>query len=84
VTTDILNFGSFASIRSDEQEVAISAYKEPTAVTTYKDAGSVYTFSKTNGQWIQDQKLVADDAARFDHFGEALTYLNDDVLMIGM
>lgn len=32
-------------------------------------SGSAYVFRLVDGEWIQEQKLVGDDSARFDEFG---------------
>ena len=45
-------------------------------------SGAVYSFELNAGTWMQEQKLVASDAAANDLFGAALA-LQNDVLMIG-
>ena len=44
--------------------------------------GAVYRFARINGTWTQVQKLVADDGASGDSFGESVA-LNNQVALVG-
>jgi hypothetical protein len=44
--------------------------------------GAVYRFARINGTWTQVQKLVADDGAAGDNFGESVA-LNKQVALVG-
>ncbi len=46
------------------------------------DSGSVYVFSRVNGIWVEQQKLIASDGASFDSFGVSVS-LNGDTVLIG-
>lgn len=48
-------------------------------VNGYLQAGAVYVFSRANGQWSEQQKLVANDAGPFDSLGASLTTVNDTI-----
>ena len=45
-------------------------------------SGSAYVFTRTAGLWTQQAKLLADDGAPFDRFGEAVA-LDGDTALIG-
>jgi len=45
------------------------------------DAGSVYVFSRSGSNWIQQAKLTASDGAASDHFGCAVSLSGDTVLI---
>lgn len=44
--------------------------------------GSAYVFSRANGSWQQEARLLPDDGHRLDEFGEAVA-LDGDVALIG-
>jgi len=41
------------------------------------ESGSAYVFTRSEGVWTEQQKLIASDAAAFDHFGEAVAVAGD-------
>ena len=43
--------------------------------------GAAYVFENTGGTWTQVQKLVADDGANGDNFGDAVSISGDDILV---
>jgi hypothetical protein len=47
-----------------------------------EDAGSAYVFTRTGGRWKQEAKLVADDGAVQDNFGDSVA-LDGDTALIG-
>jgi hypothetical protein len=46
------------------------------------DAGSAYIFIRSDGDWIQDEKIVADDAGLADEFGVAVA-INGNRVLVG-
>lgn len=46
------------------------------------DAGSAYIFIHSDGEWIQDEKIVADDAGIADEFGAAVA-INGNRVLVG-
>ncbi len=44
--------------------------------------GSAYVFVRSGGVWIQQQKLVAADAAEFDQFGNSVA-INGETVVVG-
>jgi hypothetical protein len=44
--------------------------------------GAVYVFEKSNGKWVQTQKLIADDGSDHDNFGDALA-LSGKTIVVG-
>ncbi|MCP4362673.1 MAG: hypothetical protein GY796_32110, partial [Chloroflexi bacterium] len=45
------------------------------------DSGSVYVFTRHNGAWSQQNKLIAADGAAGDAFGNSVTINNDDIVI---
>ncbi|NOT58712.1 MAG: hypothetical protein HOP19_00640, partial [Acidobacteria bacterium] len=45
------------------------------------DRGAVYVFTRSGGVWTQQQKLVANDGAASDLFGESLAIANNQLLV---
>eukprot|EP01118_Nematostelium_gracile_P017405 TRINITY_DN741_c0_g1_i2.p1 TRINITY_DN741_c0_g1~~TRINITY_DN741_c0_g1_i2.p1 ORF type:complete len:425 (-),score=88.85 TRINITY_DN741_c0_g1_i2:21-1295(-) len=68
ITTDILNYGD--SVFVDSDLAFIAAFREPTAG---KDAGALYVYRKTNGKFIQIDRIVPESLRNFAHFGESVT-----------
>jgi hypothetical protein len=46
-----------------------------------EDQGAVYVFDQSDGQWAQSQKLVSDDGAAFDTFGDAVAFEGDTAIV---
>ena len=46
------------------------------------DAGSAYVFIRSEGVWIQDEKIIADDAGLADEFGAAVA-INGNRVLVG-
>lgn len=46
------------------------------------EAGSAYGFTKTNDGWRQQAKLVPEDGASYDHFGNSVAIANDRCISI--
>ncbi len=46
-----------------------------------EDQGAVYVFDQSGGNWTQSQKLVADDGAAFDTFGDAVVFQGDTAIV---
>lgn len=58
-------FGSSVAIDGDTILVGARSDDDPHG----KDAGSAYVFTRADGEWSQQTKLVADDGGEFDYFG---------------
>jgi hypothetical protein len=76
---ELATFGNSVAISEDGNTAFIGA---PGKDTSGHTAGSVYVFEFEGGQWLQNQKLIASDAAHGDHFGHSLA-LSGDTLVIG-
>ncbi len=46
------------------------------------ESGSAFVFSRTQGTWTQEAKLMADDGATFDNFGISVA-IDGDIAIIG-
>jgi hypothetical protein len=46
------------------------------------EVGSAYVFRRTNGLWLQQQELTANDGASFARFGLSVT-MNEDTVAVG-
>src|SRR5262245_13597692 len=69
--------------------IAVALSSETLAVGAYVDniganvsQGSAYVFTRSGGIWTQQQKLIADDGAADDYFGESVA-LDGDMLVVG-
>ena len=71
------NFGRYISV--SENVAVIGAWKENERGV---DAGAAYVFRYNGSQWVEEQKLVASDAAPGDLFGWA-TYVAGNVAVVG-
>lgn len=68
-------FGYSVAISSDSSVIVVGAYADDDNGT---DSGSVYVFTKeSNGEYVQSQKLLANDGAAFDYFGFSVTVSSD-------
>lgn len=45
-------------------------------------SGSVYVFRRIDGQWVEEQKLLASDGGTFDEFGQGVG-VSGDVIVVG-
>ena len=71
-------FGRYMALDGDT--VIISAYRDDDKGRT---SGSAYIFTRgANGEWIEQQKLMASDGAKNDRFGYRIA-LQDDTAVIG-
>src|SRR5262249_41925933 len=44
--------------------------------------GSAYVFTRSGATWTQQQRLIASDGAAYDHFGNAVAF-DGDILVVG-
>ena len=72
-------FGSAVAVDGDTLVVGVR--QDDTAIGA--DAGSAYVFTRTNGDWTQQQQLFASDPARFDFFGESVA-IDGNTIVIGV
>jgi hypothetical protein len=70
-------FGISVAISGDT--VVIGAYGDDNAG---RDSGSAYVFTRTDGVWVQQAKLIASDAASLDEFGVSVA-VSGDTAMVG-
>ena len=70
-------FGSALALGSDW--LMIGAYGDSDSGSC---SGSVYAYEYSNGQWLERQKLSADNAIAYDYFGAAVA-LEDGCALIG-
>ncbi len=71
-------FGSSVSVDGDT--AVVGAHRDDTAAGN--DAGSAYTYVRSGTQWIQQDKLTAEDGAAGDHFGYSVS-LDGDTVVVG-
>lgn len=62
-----------------ETVALVGAYKDDNVGT---DSGSAYVFRHDGSTWVQEQKLVASDAAAYDKFGGAVA-IDGNVAVVG-
>ena len=76
--------GSDAAL--DDQFGAVVVVSGDTAIVGAPNhdnfAGAVYIFTRTDGTWTEQQKLIASDAPFIDSFGAALA-IHEDTLVVG-
>lgn len=70
-------FGHAVAVSGDT--VILSARNDDHSGLT--DAGSAYVFVRNAASWTQQAKLVAPDAADFDHFGISLALFGDTAIV---
>ncbi len=46
------------------------------------DSGSAYIFTRSNGEWVQQQKIVPEDSDSGDSFGRSVA-INDNTILVG-
>ncbi|WP_338761757.1 HYR domain-containing protein [Bernardetia sp. ABR2-2B] len=71
------NFGYSVALYQDY--AVIGKYKDDEAAA---DAGAVYVYHKQNGEWIQEAKLMADDAYLRDEFGYSVA-IHENRIVVG-
>jgi N-acetylglucosamine kinase-like BadF-type ATPase len=67
-------FGGSVSISADGNTALVGAYAEDEGAS---DAGAAYVFTRTDGTWTQQQKLLASDAQASDNFGISISISAD-------
>jgi hypothetical protein len=74
-------FGYEVALSADGNTVIIGAYNETTA---FSNQGAAYIFTRSGSTWIQQQKLLASDAAGDDQFGISVALSSDgNIALIG-
>ena len=68
-------FGWSVAISSDGNTVIVSAYFDDNEKGHY--AGSAYIYTRTNGTWTQQSKLLASDGFSYDYFGVSVSISSD-------
>lgn len=69
------NFGYSISISADGNTLAIGADRANNNLVN--DAGAVYIYTKSGNTWIEQEKLVALDAATWNGFGRSVRISHD-------
>jgi len=77
-TTSFEGFGTTVALEGDV--LAVGAPND--AMPGAPGAGSVYIFVRTGLSWTLQQKVIANDASAYDHFGAAVA-LSADTLVVG-
>ena len=70
-------FGNSIALRGDTAVIGTTA-----AVHGNRGQGAVYVFTRENGEWIQEQKLTADDGKVDDKFGVSVA-IDGDTIAVG-
>ena len=73
-------FGSAVALQGDR--LAVGALLEDGSEDDLRDAGAVYLFEREGTRWVERTVLRASNAGAFDHFGEALSF-SGDALLVG-
>src|SRR5262245_29771598 len=68
------------SVALSSETLAVGAYVDNIGANVSQ--GSAYVFTRSGGIWTQQQKLIADDGAADDYFGESVA-LDGDMLVVG-
>lgn len=63
-----------------ETSVIIGAYQ---ANGNESKSGAAYVFKKTNTEWTQTAKLVAEDGASNSYFGHSVTMVTESIIAVG-
>ncbi len=72
-------FGS--SVQLQGEDLVVGSYGDD---ETAGAAGAAFYFKLINGQWVQQQKLLASDGAKFDNFGSITTLKGDELVISAM
>ena len=70
-------FGNAVAISGDT--IVVGAYRDNNDVKP--DSGSAYVFERSDGTWSQTKKLVADDAADYDSFGNSVAIIANTIVV---
>ena len=70
------SFGVSVAIAGDT--VVVGAYRDDDGGT---DSGSAYIFTRSGSSWFFQAKLLADDAAAFDRFGQSVSISGESVIV---
>ena len=73
-------FGYSVAISGDGNTAIIGAYLDDNEKGT--DAGSAYIYTRSDGVWVEQCKLVASDGAASDYFGLSLSISSDGSIAI--
>jgi hypothetical protein len=68
-------FGESVALSSDGDTAIVGVIVEDTSPNT--NNGAAYIFTRTEGVWTQQQKLLASDAATNDYFGQSVALSAD-------
>lgn len=74
------NFGTAGALAGDGQLAVVAAGSDDDP--NGPGAGSAYVFSRANGTWTQQSKLIADDGDAEDNFGSAVAMADDDATVL--
>jgi hypothetical protein len=69
------DFGKSISLSSDGTTLLVGASGETTSPNTFN--GAAYVYTRSGGAWVQQQKLLASDAASSDNFGDSVSISSD-------
>jgi hypothetical protein len=78
---DLVTFDQFGYDVSIEGDIAVVGAADHTVTPGHHD-GAVYVFAKSNGSWLQEQKLTSDDTTSGGKFGASLS-LYGNRLVVG-
>jgi len=73
------NFGTAVAVNGDTLVVGANR----ATIGANIDQGSVYVFTRSGATWTQQQKLIANDGAVYENFGQAVA-LKGDTLVVGV
>lgn len=65
------------------QSVALTADTLLVAANGDNGSGSAYSFTKNDGRWVQEQKLIPSDGKSGDSFGRTLKLAGSNTVLIG-
>jgi hypothetical protein len=67
------NFGTFVALSGDT--IMVSAQWDN------QDAGSVYVFTRSGDEWVEQQEIVSSDGGAGDWFGDSIVLLGDTAII---
>ncbi len=73
-------FGASIAMSRDESTIIVGAAADETS--NGGSAGSAYVFSKVDGTWIQQDKLVPTDGTRNEAFGQSVALSEDGAIIL--
>ncbi len=77
----VLSFGWSVAIEGDVVVVGARSSHHRTPLNTNCEAGSAHVFVRNGSTWIEQQALLASDAACPDHFGESVAISGSRILV---